>query len=390
MTARDAAPVSRASFLWVTEEASHDPRTGGALRSFELVSALAAASDVHVISLGPLDVPAYVAATGVAGASVVPLRGRSRVAAKVAGWVRGWPATFAATYDREVATRARLASESGQVLVFEHLRTVANRPRDGRCVVALQNLDSSLVGLEEGGSPARRLLRAVERSLTQRQERLLAADPEVLLTAVSETEAAALGPGTVVVPNGTRLPAEVPAVPRGGSVLFVGSLTYAPNREAVGWWAERIWPHAEGVPPLTVVGLGGSEALGQLAGHPAVHLLGTVPDVGVHLAAASVVAVPLVSGAGTKLKVLEAMAWGRPVVTTSKGAEGLPIVDGVHAMVVDDPAAFAQAIRLLLADAELAGRLGRSGRELAQAHSWDAIAARFVEVSLRQAALPRP
>ena len=90
---------------------------------------------------------------------------------------------------------------------------------------------------------------------------------------------------------------------------------------------------------------------------------------------------PLLTGGGTRLKVLEALAVGTPVVSTRKGVEGIDITDGVHALVVDTPEAFAAAVLRVLDEPALAARLSDAGRRLiASSYTWDAIGRRLLDV----------
>ena len=105
-----------------------------------------------------------------------------------------------------------------------------------------------------------------------------------------------------------------------------------------------------------------------------------MPDVRPFIAAADVVVVPLRIGSGTRLKILEALAMGRPVVTTRIGAEGLDLVDGEHVLIADGPTAFAAAVDRVLADDRLAAQLGERGRTLVErSYDWPEIGSRLVE-----------
>jgi glycosyltransferase involved in cell wall biosynthesis len=110
-----------------------------------------------------------------------------------------------------------------------------------------------------------------------------------------------------------------------------------------------------------------------------------VDDLRPHLSAAAVVVVPLRLGSGTRLKILEAWAMGRPVVSTALGAEGLDGVAGRHLLIADDPAEFASAVLRVLGEPALASELGRAGRALAaERYSWSG-AARALEGFFKQA-----
>jgi glycosyltransferase involved in cell wall biosynthesis len=195
---------------------------------------------------------------------------------------------------------------------------------------------------------------------------------------VSREDATALGrEDALVVENGTDIPHEVAVRPAHGRVLFVGSMTWAPNVEAVRWWLREVRPHLPaGFPALSVVGRGGDEVF---AGTPGLEVLGEVPEMAAVMRETRAVVVPLQHGGGTRLKVLEALAWERPVVSTTKGVEGLRVVDGEHVLVADDGAAFARRVEEVCRDDVLAERLTRAGRSLASSYSWDVIGERYAE-----------
>jgi polysaccharide biosynthesis protein PslH len=135
-------------------------------------------------------------------------------------------------------------------------------------------------------------------------------------------------------------------------VLFVGSMDWMPNQDGVRFFLERVWPLVRRARPeatFQVVGRNPPPALRQLSGKDGVEVVGTVPDVRPYLAEAAVAVVPLLVGGGTRLKIFEAMAMGRAVVSTSLGAEGLSVSHGEHLLLADDPADFADAVAGLLA-----------------------------------------
>jgi glycosyltransferase involved in cell wall biosynthesis len=117
------------------------------------------------------------------------------------------------------------------------------------------------------------------------------------------------------------------------------------------------------------------KAAGALAG---VQVTGTVPDVRPHVAEAAVYIVPLRVGGGTRLKIFEALAMGKAVVSTTVGAEGLPIVPGEHFLQADGAAEFARAVVGLLRDSDRRYTLGLAGRRLVEArHSWEQVGQQF-------------
>jgi polysaccharide biosynthesis protein PslH len=188
-----------------------------------------------------------------------------------------------------------------------------------------------------------------------------------LVLATSEDDRARLDHRNVVVyPN--ALPViEVPAVEEENCIVFSGNLEYHPNIEAVRWFASAIWPRLRERNEGLVWNLIGrnAEAISVLVkGDPRIRLIGPVEDAVAAIAAARVVVVPLLSGSGTRFKILEAWAARRAVVSTTIGAEGLGARDGKHLLIADDPAIFAGAVQALLDDRRRSYVLGEAGRSL--------------------------
>ncbi|HEX9114592.1 MAG TPA: glycosyltransferase [Anaerolineae bacterium] len=215
------------------------------------------------------------------------------------------------------------------------------------------------------------------------------------VVAVSETDCAALqrlAPGleVTVVPNGVDLdlyrPGATPPLTdlAAPALVFTGKMDYRPNIDAVLWFADEVLPLIRAGAPAAhfyVVGQQPHARLARLAGQPGVTLTGRVPDVRPYMAGASVYVVPLRIGGGTRLKVLEAMAMGLPIVSTRLGCDGFPFQDAAEVRFADDPPAFATAVLDLLADREQAARLGRAARAYVAAHyGWDAIVPRLARV----------
>ncbi|HEX8728484.1 MAG TPA: glycosyltransferase, partial [Ktedonobacterales bacterium] len=194
-----------------------------------------------------------------------------------------------------------------------------------------------------------------------------------------------------VAPNGVDLATFSAAPPNGGAteeiadrIVFTGTLGYYPNEQAVLHFAARCWPLIrEQVPRATwqVVGSNPPDSVRQLDALPGVTVTGTVPSVQPYLAAASVAVVPLLVGSGTRLKILEALAMRKAIVTTSLGCEGIAITAGQHALIADEPDAFAAAVVRLLREPETRVALGAAGRALVEEqYSWDRCAEPLVRV----------
>jgi glycosyltransferase involved in cell wall biosynthesis len=176
----------------------------------------------------------------------------------------------------------------------------------------------------------------------------------------------------VVVPNAMCPVADPPPLPGRGRLLFVGNLTYRPNLEAVSLLVEEILPRVRRACPavtLKVIGPSAPGSLDEVADFEGVTVAGFVPDLGPSYASADVVVVPLLHGAGTRIKVLEAFAHCRPVVATPVAVEGLDVRDGEDVLLADGPEALAHAIVTLLDDPARAAALAeRAGRTLARCY----------------------
>lgn len=354
------------------------PRSGGDIRAHRLVSALARRIPVTVAMVGDVsDIEAVRASTGARRVVAFP-RIASPWRKRGTALRRGWPLRVAREWQPALA--AWLASTDA-VIVLDQLRMGCFLPGSGRYVLSLHNHDSLFVrGQRFPRSPLRAVEHLWERATVPRFERSLVGDERSVVIAVSEVDACGLGPDVRVVPNGCDVPASVPARDPAGPPLFVGALDYEPNREGLAWWCERVWPRlGPTAGALRVVGRGGRSALGRLAGHPALDVAGEADDVTRELALASVVVVPLRSGSGTRLKVLEALAWGRPVVSTPKGAEGLPLVHGVQALLAAGEADFARELERVRHDRLLADSLSDAGRAFVEPYDWRVVGDAFAD-----------
>ena len=204
--------------------------------------------------------------------------------------------------------------------------------------------------------------------------RCSAADERRLLSEVP-------GVPTTVIPNAADVeyyqPRPTDPRPDGRTVVFFGLLSYVPNVDGVIHLVQEFWPRiAEAHPEARCKIIGGRPppSLLALAG-PRVELTGFVPDLRPHLASAAAVVVPLRLGGGTRLKIVEGMAMGKAIVSTRLGAEGIEAVPGRDILIEDQPANFADAVNRLLADPDLAARIGQSARRLAvERYSWSGAA----------------
>jgi glycosyltransferase involved in cell wall biosynthesis len=192
----------------------------------------------------------------------------------------------------------------------------------------------------------------------------------------------AIVPGKVdLVPNGVDLGSTRvrPSLPEDRSLLFLGSMDYSANVDAVVHLVEDVLPRmGEREVKLVVAGSNPRRRVFSAAGrapeHIRVEVAGFVPDPAPFFERCRVFVVPLRYGGGTRLKIIEALARGVPVVSTTIGCEGLELEDGKEILVRDDPVELATAIERLLVDDELCTRLAESGRRAVEArYDWDAI-----------------
>lgn len=168
-----------------------------------------------------------------------------------------------------------------------------------------------------------------------------------------------------VVPNAITLPSTPPGLVQDQTVLFLGAATYGPNHLAAERMARDIWPAVRRRVPgarLMIAGSGSERLPSAGAGLPGVEHLGFVDDLDALYARSRVVCCPIMVGGGTRVKLVEAAAYARPMVSTRIGAEGLDFTDGQEILLRDDDVGFADACADLLQDDAACRRLGEAGR----------------------------
>jgi len=177
-------------------------------------------------------------------------------------------------------------------------------------------------------------------------------------------------------------------------VVFVGSMDWYPNEDAMRWFVENALPALRKRVPdvfVTAVGRNPSPKFTRDMQAHNVHVTGTVNDVRDFMARAAVCMVPLRVGGGTRLKIFEGLAMGKATVTTTVGAEGLPLVDGREVAFADHPDDFADRIAGLLLDPERRKELGEAGRELVVSrYAWSRVAKEFALLCQTACLAPAP
>jgi glycosyltransferase involved in cell wall biosynthesis len=290
----------------------------------------------------------------------------------------------------------RVASGAVDLLVCDFLMPAQNVPDQLSCSTVLfqHNVEAS-IWRRHAEVQTSRLARAYFTRQFRRMEQFERAQCRRfdVVVAVSEEDAEVLRmqydvPRVRAIPTGVDTTAFAPAdssLAEPGRIVFVGAMDWMPNEDGIQWFAGEVLPRirqqVRGA-NLTIVGRNPGPAVRRLAdAGDAITVTGTVPDVRPYLEAASLVVVPLRVGGGTRLKIYEAMSMNRPVVSTTIGAEGLPLAEAEHIIRADDPAAFAAAcVRLLQAPGE-AWRMARAGGDYVRSSfGWDRVAGEFAQL----------
>ncbi len=392
--------------LWLTPEVPEPGGIGGAIRTHHLLGGVARAGlRPVVVATSYADQAERARAAAADGVELVLVpRPPSRAREAAEGHLRhpslavslagrpflGWQGDV---FWHEIARAVgRQLADPPAAVVVEHdfcIQWAGRVPATIPAAFASNNVTWTQIARDaEAASGARRALLRAEAARYRRHVRS-ALGRYSWWSAVSDDDAAAwgaLGVGPVdVSPNGadTSRLASIPATGgEPGRVLFCGTLSYPPNADAVRWLATDILPRIRRAEPearLTVVGRGAPEDVERLAqDDPAIELLGWVDDLAPIFEASAVSVAPLRSGGGTRLKIVEALAAGRATVSTTIGAEGLVLDDGVHVRIADDADAFAGVVVGLLRDRDARARLGAAGRTRARdRYDWTSIADAF-------------
>ena len=240
-------------------------------------------------------------------------------------------------------------------------------------VLSQQNVDSAIWRrlCRETVNPFYKFAYWTQQLAFQRYERVLSPKFDAV-TCTSDIDAAVFQrhcPEDVIeiIPNGVDVThyqpdfsAEAPA-----HLIYIGSMDWYPNEDAVDFFTDEVLPRIqERVPDVrfSIVGGNPSTRVQKLAERKGVIVTGRVPEIKPYFAEATVFVVPLRIGSGTRLKILEALAMGKSIVSTSVGAEGLDLKDGEEIFIADEPIFFADAVTRLLTDASLRRRIGENGR----------------------------
>jgi glycosyltransferase involved in cell wall biosynthesis len=222
--------------------------------------------------------------------------------------------------------------------------------------------------------------------MVARAERLLArrAGVNLVVSALDRArlQAVAGDIAVSVVPNGVDVEFFQPVLgvrAQDSHLVFAGGMDWFPNREAMTYLARELWPALKSDLPerrMTVVGRNPPPELLQAAGgDSSLRVTGFVDDVRPYISSASIYICPITVGGGTRLKILDALAMSRPLISTDLGVEGLDLEEGVHYLRANTTAEFVSQVRRLERDTELGARLAGAGRAFVQQrYAWPVIA----------------
>jgi sugar transferase (PEP-CTERM/EpsH1 system associated) len=396
--------------LWVKVGGLWPPHMGGRLRSFHLISELSRRHRVTVLTThGPGDDPAGLAAALPACEEVlsvpfaIPKQGTARFAlALLRSWLSSSPVDMLKCRVPALRSQAgRILATGVDICIADFLFAAANVPTNTPTPVILfeHNVEHMIwkrLRDVERFAWRRALLELECRKMRRYEARACAkadltlavsdADRELLETSAPMATIRTIPTGVDTEyfhPNDSE---EIPA-----SLVFTGAMDWYPNEDAMLYFIDAILPAIRRSVPaisLSVVGRNPSERLRSIAVRAGVHVTGTVEDVRPHVARAAVCVVPLRVGGGTRLKIFEALAMGKAIVSTTIGAEGLPVVSGRHLLLADGVEHFAHAVASLVRDANRRQQLGCAGRRLVEErYSWARVTEDFethCEHSLRR------
>jgi sugar transferase (PEP-CTERM/EpsH1 system associated) len=396
--------------LWLKSDLLLPLDKGGKLRTWHLMRHLARQHEITYLSFADPDQPR------------ADIDGMREVAARVETIPRSDPPKGSARFYADAAMhlvdplpyavgkyRSRafarkfdelVASERFDLIVCDFLFPAVNLPQRLPCpsVMFTHNVESEIWRRHaetKSGLLSRAAYQLQYRRMLRYERRALARFDGILAVSDADRDTfARLYPGAIrqpvhVVPTGvdTSFFAPSPSRPDARGLVFTGSMDWLPNEDAMLYFCRDILPLVRTQEPevtLSIVGRAPTPAVQRLGAGAGVTVTGRVDDVRPYMRDAAVYIVPLRIGGGTRLKIFEAMAMSKAVVSTTVGAEGLPVADNVDAVLADEPAAFAQRIVELLRDVPRRHSIETAARALVvERYDWSAVAGELDEALVR-------
>jgi len=395
--------------LWVKSDFLHPTNRGGQIRTLEMLKCLHRRHEVHYVAFDDGKNPEGIKRSSeyCTRAYAVPHHVPPRRSVRFAGQLlQGLILPLPVSVKRYTSDRMRrqieslLQSQQFDTLVCDFLFPAPNIPDISRAVLFQHNVESIIWRrhVEQAANRAKRTyfrlqanrMESFEREICRRSGKVIAVsavDSQTMgnLFGVKDVEAVQTG-----VDIGYFEPP--PTIEPKADLIFVGSMDWLPNIDGVQFFANDILPIIRRERPDCRVAIAGrrpTQAIQELGKHDGnILVTGTVPDIRPYLWGSAVSIVPLRIGGGTRLKIFEAMAAKLPVVSTTVGAEGLPVTDGKHIAIADSAELFARRCLELLADLYRRRQMAADAWDLvAREFSWDAVTRDF-EAMLKSG--PRP
>lgn len=387
--------------LFVSSWFPYPPDNGSRIRAYNLIKALAREHEVYLISLTQED-SIRENAVGLASiCNIVSLHEsrwfRPGTLRSALGYFSTRPRSAVDTFDPKIRLAVKHAVEllRPNAIVASTLGVVEYIPHDMGVPTILEEHNCEYAVLRRAMGNANSFLsrlyaEARWRKFARWEAGICRKYGAVVMVSDSDKElmleAAPALDNLHVVPNGVDTEHYTPAIrnPQKDLLLYNGAPTYGANLDAVRYFASNIYPllaHDYPGIKLRVTGRINGVDLGEVAGCPGVEFTGYVDDIRAELSNAAACVVTLRQGGGSRLKILEAMAAGVPVISTSVGIEGIDVENGRHAMVADTPVDIAEIIRHVLGSGELQASLSANARSLVEErYSWSAIVGNFVKI----------
>jgi glycosyltransferase involved in cell wall biosynthesis len=391
--------MARLQILVLTPQLPHPPHQGTSLRNLHVLRALAERNDVTLLSFDDAHSPQELDPLRVIGRVLPPVPAAARSTTQRLKQVAttGEPdvalrlrsKTFASALSAALTATPYDAVQIEGIELAHYIEQVKEIAPRARVVLDCHNAETEL---------QRRAIRAdlrrvarwpaalystvqVRRLARFERQALMSVDGVIVVSDIDRQHLLALAPDLekqiVVVPNTIDVkeyarPEPVPPEMQ-FDLVFTGKMDYRPNVDAVLWFTEAVWPLILEQRPQTTWAIVGQrphhrlEPLRKIAG---ITLTGSVPRIQPYIAGASIYIAPLRIGSGTRLKLIEAMATGKAIVSTTVGAEGFPVENGKNILLADTPADQAAAILHLLRDPEGRERLGSAARAFVGRYDW--------------------
>lgn len=386
------------NILFATPYLPAPPNFGGARRMYELIRGAGRLDTVQTLSLiGPMDDPALAGAeigpvtpvpVSVTG-RMAPDRQRRRAQLRSLFSSHSFQYRLAHVDQFQSALNERTNAGQMDLVQFEFSQMGSYRLPSGLpSILDVHNIEHDVLRqMAQHGSTTRRLFNQIEYRKFRREE-IDAWRRASRCIATSARDAATIERKTdhpvPVIPNGVDLDYfALPPRSEGTDlhIVFSGAMRYRPNADGAIWFVDRVLPLIQRELPgsqFSIVGADPGQDVRALGARPGVTVSGTVEDVRPWLQAAQIVVVPLLNGGGTRLKLLEAFASRRPVVSTQIGAEGIEVRDDRELLIADEPDAFARAVIALGESSALSARLTEAAFDLVRSrYQWSSISARL-------------